>query len=131
LKAQAEAGRLSIPERVFEDITNLDGALASWIRKCNSSKLVSDAPSKVQFLSGYITKHVMERYEHQYANRFVNCGDLWIVAHAKELGGAVVTREILPDVIRREAKVVDVCNQFGVPVKDIWTMLKELNASFG
>ncbi|MFQ5827189.1 MAG: DUF4411 family protein, partial [Dehalococcoidia bacterium] len=60
---------------------------------------------------------------------FLSGADPWVIAHAKALGGRVVTFE-KPEPISTKPKLPDVAGEFGVKCISLWDMLTELNASF-
>jgi hypothetical protein len=61
---------------------------------------------------------------------FLRGADAWLIAHAKVLGGCVVTREAKKGIGAKKPMIPNVGEDFGVVVKDLWIMLDELKPSF-
>jgi hypothetical protein len=69
------------------------------------------------------------QYAPWHIQEFLGGADPWIIAHAKVLGGIVVTFEkSAPN--SKKVKIPDVAEKFEVKCIDLWSMLKELNAQF-
>ncbi len=62
--------------------------------------------------------------------KFATGADGWLVAHAKVIGATVVTNEQPAPDAKREIKLPDVCDQFGVQRASIFSVLRSLNARF-
>ena len=70
-----------------------------------------------------------EKYAAHWVQKFLDGADPWIIAHAKALGGRVVTFE-KPEPNSRKVKIPDVAAEFGVKCICLWDMLTELKAQF-
>ena len=68
-------------------------------------------------------------FDHAKA-KFATGADGWLVAHAQIYGQTVVTNEQSAPESRREIKLPDVCNQFGVEHCNTFAMLRALNVRF-
>ncbi len=62
--------------------------------------------------------------------KFATGADGWLVAYAMVHKLTVVTNEQPRPEAKREIKLPDVCNQFGVDYKDIFFVLRSLNISY-
>lgn len=62
--------------------------------------------------------------------KFATGADGWLVAYAKVHGAIVVTNEQRAPESKREVKLPDVCEQFGVTPEDTFSMLKVLGIRF-
>ena len=62
--------------------------------------------------------------------KFATGADGWLVAYARVHGATVVTNEQSAPESRREIKLPDVCDQFGVQRENIFAMLRALNVCF-
>ena len=69
------------------------------------------------------------RYASQHVTQFLDGADPWVVAHAKALGGRIVTFEKM-EPLSTKPKIPDVAAPFGVNCINLWDMLTELKASF-
>lgn len=62
--------------------------------------------------------------------KFATGADGWLVAYALVHGATVVTNEQPAPSAKREIKLPDVCDQFGVQRSSIFAVLRSLNARF-
>ncbi len=70
-----------------------------------------------------------KQYKVYWVHKFLGGADPWIIAHAKALGGRVVTFE-KPEPQAKRPKIPDVAEPFGVKCISLWDMLTELKFSF-
>ena len=70
-----------------------------------------------------------KQYAPWHVQRFLSKADSWVIAHAKVLGGRVVTFET-PAPNSTKVKIPDVANKFGVDCLSLWNMLDELKPQF-
>ena len=70
------------------------------------------------------------RYFDHAKAKFATGADGWLVASASVHGATVVTNEQSAPESRKEIKLPDVCDRFGVPRDNTFTMLRALNVSF-
>lgn len=70
------------------------------------------------------------RYFDAAKAKFATGADGWLVAYASVYGGTVVTNEQPAPDSKREVKLPDVCDQFGVPRASIFSALRSLGARF-
>ncbi len=70
------------------------------------------------------------RYFDYAKAKFATGADGWLVACARVQGAAVVTNERKAPESRREIKLPDVCEQFGVEHPDVFEMLRALGVQF-
>ncbi len=68
-------------------------------------------------------------FDHAKA-KFATGADGWLVACASVWGATVVTNEQPAPESRRDVKLPDVCDEFGVPRQDTFVMLRALGAWF-
>jgi hypothetical protein len=61
---------------------------------------------------------------------FLNGADPWLISKALSIGGTVVTEEVYAAVVKRRVPIPNVCEQFNVPYKGTFTLLRDLEASF-
>jgi hypothetical protein len=97
----------------------------------NHQDVLFRAPTEaVQEVYAQIAESVKSnnRYAAHWVQDFLGSADPWIIAHAKALGGRVVTFE-KPAPNSTKVKIPDVAAQFGVNCITLWDMLSELNAS--
>ena len=70
------------------------------------------------------------RYFDHAKAKFATGADGWLVAYAKVHGATVVTNEQSAPEARREIKLPDLCDQFGVSRANTFAMLRALNIQF-
>ena len=75
----------------------------------------------------------VQRHPRYFAHakaKFATGADGWLVAYARVHGAIVVTNEQSAPESRREIKLPDVCDQFGVRPDNTFSMLRALNVNF-
>jgi hypothetical protein len=77
---------------------------------------------------GIISDYVFTRYKQHQALDFSKGADPWVIAHALDDNGIVVTQEssLRPDA--QKARIPDVCKHFDMRCIDGIQMLKDLRA---
>jgi len=70
-----------------------------------------------------------KQYQPWHIQKFLRGADTWIIAHAKALGGKIVTFE-KAEPNSRKPKIPDVADQFGVDCVDLFKMLDELGFKY-
>ena len=85
----------------------------------------------IQNMVKQINTHVENnpQYSPWNIHHFLDGADSWLIAHAKVLGGRVVTFET-PAPNSKKVKIPDVADEFGVHCISLWAMLDELKAHF-
>jgi hypothetical protein len=116
---------------VLQELTNDDpDELGVWAKQQQGTLFLAPTEA-VQQVLGQIAESV--KNNKQYADfeihKFLSGADPWIIAHAKALGGRVVTFEgSAPH--SKKPKIPDVAAPFEVKCLNLWDMLTELKASF-
>lgn len=104
--------------------------LLTWAK--SQQDVLFQAPTdSVQKIYAQIAESVEgnSKYGKHWVQEFLAGADPWIIAHAKALGGRVVTFEKPPEPNSKRVKIPDVAAQFGVECISLWDMLSELNAN--
>lgn len=129
ISQQLEKGTIMAPKIVWQEITAGNDSLAQWALHRREKGLCVAADKAVQEHIGTISAHVVEHYKAHQANEFLVGGDAWVIAHALESDGTVVTQESTRS---HKAKVTipTVCKALNVRCIDTFAMLKELGARF-
>lgn len=70
------------------------------------------------------------RYFDSAKTKFATGADCWLAAYARVHGASVVTNEQKAPESKKEVKLPDVCEQFGVRHVNTFQMLRALNARF-
>jgi hypothetical protein len=79
---------------------------------------------------GKIEDYVFEKYVKVETWEFSKGADPWLIAHALDDGGVVVTKESELRPEAQKVRIPDVCHQFNVRCVDTLGVLKELKAKF-
>ena len=61
---------------------------------------------------------------------FAAAADGWLAAYAKVHGAVLVTHEQYSPDVKRRVPLGNICQQFGVPMRDTFLMLRELEVRF-
>lgn len=104
--------------------------LLIWARK-QEWVLFLEPNNLVQQMNRQIADNVSNnrRFPPWQVQRFLKGADTWLIAHAKVLGGKVVTFE-KTEPNSRKPKIPDIADQFGVQCINLHKMLDELKARF-
>jgi len=110
---------------VFRELLETKDMVADWAK--NQRDLFWEADIDVQVTFTKIADNVnnTERYYDHHKYKFLDGADPWIIAHAKTLGGKVVTFEKSEPQSARP-KIPDVCNEFGVKCINVYDMITEM-----
>lgn len=132
LEEEADAGNICVPKMVYEEIVG-DGPkddLAKWMRLRKKNGLCVSAGKPVQEAFQKVANHVVAKYEAPFSHDFLRVADPWVVAHAIESKGAVVTFEAKSLVGTGRVKIPNICSDFAVPCMNLYAMLKALGIKF-
>lgn len=107
--------------------------LVQWVRKDVPKGFFLDVDS--DDVTGAYTEIMMWAQRHpqyfDYAKaKFATGADGWLVAYSQVHGATVVTNEQSAPQSKREIKLPDVCEHFGVEYDNIFAMLKKLSVRF-
>ena len=103
--------------------------LRRWIASHKNTSLFCTADRFVRLKYRKIVDYVSNNFEEKEVRKFLYGADPWIIAHAIESNGKVITREI-PQPGAKKIKIPDVCDYYGVKVTPLFTMLRDLGFSF-
>ncbi len=130
---QVEVGNIVSPRRVYQEVAENEkhqDELAKWVRH-RREKGLCIAPSRfVQERLQSVTEYVVTKYLIVEALDFLKGADPWIIAHALEDHGIVVTKESETRSNAQKTRIPDVCDHFNVKCVDTLEMLKQLKAKF-
>jgi hypothetical protein len=128
LSHQLELGNLRSPKVVYDEVSRGDDELASWFVARKEKGLCMNASAAVQSCYGQIGDHVWGgKYRPHQSRDFLRGGDGWVIAHAMDCKGIVVTQESLRK-LRGKIKVPTICKIFEVQCMNTYEMLDKLKA---
>jgi len=125
------------PRLVIEELlhngTRPDGSrddLAEWVAARQQFLTAEPAPS-VQASFTEIADYVRATYQAVHVQTFLRGADPWVIAHARDESGRVVTLEVreAPTKSVKRAKIPDVCDHFGIECLTPYEMLRRLRIS--
>jgi hypothetical protein len=131
IQTQADEGRIKVPKMVYEEIVGDDpkDALAKWMKLRKSDGLCTSPNKAVQQVFNKVADHVVATYQSPHSYNFLGVADPWVIAHAIESKGVVVTFEA-KSVGTGRVKIPNVCSDFGIPCMNLYAMLKALGIKF-
>ena len=125
---QIKAGTIRSPKMVYDEIVTNVGAgdeLSKWIRNRRQSGLFVPSSASVQAEMKKIADFVMANHPQRHAAEFLRGADGWLIAHAIESKGTVITFETRQTGALR-VKIPNVCDRFNVSCINPYDMLEEL-----
>jgi hypothetical protein len=114
---------------VYDEVARGTDDLANWFRQRRENGLCVSPNAKIQGHYGTIANHINGKHKVQHVAEFLKGGDGWVIAHAMQDMGVVVTQETLRS-YRSKIKVPTVCQQLSVKCINTFQMLEALNARF-
>src|SRR6266705_7147156 len=123
LDAQAMAGRIRVPKMVYDEIVRNgpDDELARWLKNRRANGFCVTPSRAVQQAYTTVADHVQTTYESHHAAEFLHVADPWVIAHASENKGVVVTLENRQPGAKR-VKIPNVCAALSVPFMSPYDM---------
>lgn len=112
-----------------ELVDESDDDLAAWARERRTSGLWVEPSESVQETFTEVADFVHDSYDASFAADFLDGADPWLIAHAVVDGGEIVTFEKSAPA-GKKVKIPDVAADFSIACRDIYSMLRQLGASF-
>ena len=109
-----------------ELVDHSDDELAAWAKERKASRLFIEPDEAVQTHASAIIDYVQAEYETSQAVNFLKGADPWIIAHAMDKGGRVVTMEVRVPGNSKKVKIPNICSEFQVESIEIVRMCREL-----
>lgn len=124
--------RLLSIDRVRNEIADGD-ALSAWVKQAPDELFASSTQQAVADKFGEMMAWVQANDQFHPAAKaeFARVADGWLAAYAQVHGTVLVTQEVYDPNVRKKVPLPNVCRQFGVPYKDTFSMLRELEVRFG
>jgi len=117
---------------VYTELQNGSDQLSRWTRTLKKSSGLFVTPSRsVQKRCGEIAAFVQKHYGAPQAASFLAGADPWIVAHALDDGGIVVTQETRVPSTSRQVKIPNVCDEFRVEHLGAYDAFRKLGLRLG
>jgi hypothetical protein len=126
LAVQLELGNIRSPKIVYDEVSAGNDEVAKWFAHRKGKGLCVTASPEVQTKCyGMIADYVFEKFKSYQAEEFLRGGDGWVIAHAMDSNGKVVTQESLRKV-EAKIKVPTICKALSVPCINTYDLLDEL-----
>jgi predicted nucleic acid-binding protein len=132
LIAHHGGGRLCSIDRVRSELLALTDQLSQWAQRLPGAFFEGTGDQTVVTWFSNIMAWVQAQAQYFSAAKaaFAAGADGWLIAYAKTQGLIVVTNEQPAPASKRQVKIPDVCNAFGVNYIETFGMLRALGASF-
>jgi hypothetical protein len=124
LEKVTKDGLVRSPISVYNELAKGKDQLSRWAAKMKSRGLFESPDRSVQRFFGDIASFVQSNYEHPYAAKFLEGADPWVIAHAGDGQGTVVTHEILA--AGKDVKIPNICEHFGVSCIEPYAAFRKL-----
>lgn len=125
IEQQGEQGVLAASMMVYDELAgDQNDELSEWVRAHRECGLFVQLDDAVQTQMGNVADHVQGIYETQHVERFLSGADPWVIAHALNDGGQVVTFENKKR--PSKIKIPNVCDALDVGCTDLYDMLRAL-----
>lgn len=130
LDQQFTAGVLNSSMFVCDELTEGSDDLAEWAKLRKDTGLFVAPSEVVQVTFRQIADYVNANFPQPQAEAFLDGADPWVIAEAKVGSAIVVTHEVLVPPNSSKVKIPNICQQFQVDCRNVYQMLRELNARF-
>ena len=130
---QIEKGNLVCPKRVYKELAEHEkhqDKVAEFVKTRRTRGLCIYPSRGVQDAVGKIEGYIFDRYTWESAWHFSKGGDPWVIAHAIDESGTVVTYESALHPDSQKARIPDVCKHFGVDCINLNEMARRLKVTW-
>lgn len=125
MEQAAKDGLIRSPISVYTELAKCQDQLSRWAARMRS-RLFVRPDRHVQQCFGQIASLVQSAYEPPYSAKFLDGADPWVIAHALDGKGTVVTHEISVASNSKEVKIPNVCDRVGVQCIDPYSAFRKL-----
>ena len=133
LVQHATDGRIESVDWVQRELSRRKDELATWAAGPFAHAFTTTADQDV--VDAYRDVMIWASSQNQFLagaiSDFASGADGWLVAYAKAKGRIVVTQEVGRPDARRKVPIPNVCQAFGLPCVDTFTMLRRLQVQLG
>jgi hypothetical protein len=130
IHGQIESDVVRMPKLAYKEILDGNDELARWCKdRKGLGSICVKATKPIQDRYDQIANYVYGKYTAHQAGEFLRGADGWLIAHALETHGFVVTEENVRHNVSR-IKIPTVAKALSAPWKNTVDMCKELGAAF-
>jgi Domain of unknown function (DUF4411) len=132
LEDQMNDGVICSSKMVYNELCRLEGSqdeLHKWAKQRRNNGYWIKPDKSVQELYGQISTYVHNTYDatsHAKTVDFLDNADAWVIAHALEDKGTLVTEEVKVSPQSKSPKIPNVCEHFNVPYINTTALLRAL-----
>lgn len=130
LSEQLEQGIIRCPKMVYDELIDGNDDLAAWFKPRREKGLCHHPDEAVQQCFSTVANHVAMKFKPHQASEFLVGADGWLIAHAMNGDGIVVTQESDRS-HKSKIKIPTICKIFGVRCMNTYDMLGALGAHLG
>jgi hypothetical protein len=124
---QLERGIVKCPKMVYDELVDGTDDLAGWFRTRREKGLCQPSSEAVQECYANIANHIATKFKPHQTAEFLVGADGWIIAHAMNGDGVVVTQESERS-YRSKIKIPTICKIFSIRCINTYDMLVALDA---
>jgi hypothetical protein len=128
LSEQLEQGTIRCSKMVYDELIDGNDDLAGWFKQRREKGLCHHANETVQQQYGSVANYVATKFKPHQAAEFLIGADGWLIAHAMNGDGVVVTQESDRS-HKSKIKIPTICKVFGVRCMNTYQMLAALEAN--
>jgi predicted nucleic acid-binding protein len=110
-------------EMVYKELVGYGDDLSKWLKHRKQNGLCVAVTEEVEDHFAKIADHVSHRYDEANAGDFLKGADGWIIAHALQTKGIVVSQESKHYPNAHKARIPDVCKHFHIKCINLYEML--------
>ena len=130
IHGQIECGTVRMPKLAYQEVIDGNDELARWCKDRKGLGSFCVKPEKeVQHRYKTIADYIYTKYKPHQAAEFLRGADGWLIAHALETHGFVVTEENIKHNLSK-IKIPTVAKALHAPWRSTVDMCKELEAKF-
>jgi hypothetical protein len=130
LSEQLEQGTVKSPKMVYDELVDGKDDLAAWFKPRREKGLCHHADEQVQQCFSTVANHVATKFKPHQVAEFLVGADGWLIAHAMNGDGIVVTQESDRS-HKSKIKIPTICKLFKVRCMNTYEMLGALGANLG
>jgi hypothetical protein len=129
LSEQLECGKIRTSKMVYDELIDGNDDLAIWFKQRKEKGLCQAVNQGVQQRYVSVANHIATTYKPHQCAEFLLGADGWLIAHAMDGSGVVVTQESDRS-HKSKIKIPTICKVFGVQCLNTYEMLADLEANF-
>jgi len=130
LDEQQADGQLASVDPIGRELRRGNDELAEWVKERMGPAWflpVDDEETQKAFVE-IVNWVPSQSFKQPAIDKFLDCGDPWLIAKARVLNATVVTLEVYEPNTKKKVKIPNVCRAFDIPFVDTFDMLSRMGA---